>query len=400
MTPKLAKSGESWDGFKEGPDLGIKGANGSARAARIMIIDDSTSDALLLETILDEDGYDDVVSINDPRQSLAVFQTYSPDLVLLDLHMPHMNGLDVMEVLRDDIGDHYVPILVLTADVSTEAKARALSMGAKDFLTKPFDPVEVRLRIKNLLETRWLYRELRQQNEMLEQKISERTVELETAKIEILERLALAAELRDDVTGMHTQRVGRMCALLSEALELSEGNVELIRRAAPLHDIGKIATPDSILLKEGKLSPDEWTIMKRHTQVGARLLSNSIATTLQLAQAIALTHHERWDGSGYAGLIGEDIPLCGRIVAVTDVFDALTHRRPYKEAWSVEHAIDEIATQRGKQFEPRVVDAFMEIHQHHDLLHPQELSTHTVVDLSVASSVAIEADVLREVAGT
>lgn len=370
------------------------------RAARLLIVDDSASDVLLLETILAEDGYGNIVSITDPRESVAVFRAFSPDLILLDLHMPHMNGLDVIDRLRAEMGSQFVPILVLTADISTEAKARALSMGAKDFVTKPFDSVEVRLRIKNLLETRFLYRELREHNEQLEQKISDRTMQLEIAKIEILERLALTAELRDDETGEHTQRVGRVCALLSQALGLREENVELIRRASPLHDLGKIATPDSILLKPGKLSADEWMVMKRHTEVGARLLSNSIAMTLQLAQAIALTHHERWDGSGYLGLGGSDIPMCGRIVAVTDVFDALTHHRPYKEAWPVDQAIDEIAAQRGKQFEPRIVDAFLEVHRQHDLLAPKEMPNYTVVDLSEATSVVAEADILREAAPT
>lgn len=360
-----------------------------SRAARLLIIEDSVSDILLLETILDEDGYGDIISIADPRKSVEVFRAYSPDLILLDLHMPHMNGLDVIDLLRAEIGRQYLPILVLTADISTEAKARALSMGAKDFLTKPFDPVEVRLRINNLLETRFLYRDLKDHNAMLEQKISDRTIQLEIAKIEILERLALTSELRDDETGEHTQRVGRVCALLAETLGLREDNVELIRRASPLHDIGKIATPDTILLKPGKLSSDEWKVMKRHTEVGARLLSNSIATTLQLAEAIALTHHERWDGSGYSGLKGNDIPLCGRIVAVTDVFDALTHRRPYKEAWPIDRAIEEITAQRGKQFEPRVVDAFLEINKQHDLLAPREMPNYTVVDLSGAKAVAL-----------
>jgi putative two-component system response regulator len=365
-----------------------------------LIIDDSASDVLLLETILAEDGYDDILSITDPRQSVAVFRAYSPDLILLDLHMPHMNGLDVIDRLRREMDSKYVPILVLTADISTEAKARALSMGAKDFVTKPFDSVEVRLRIKNLLETRFLYRELRDHNEQLEQKISDRTMQLEIAKIEILERLALTAELRDDETGEHTQRVGRVCALLSQALGLKDEHVELIRRASPLHDLGKIATPDSILLKPGKLSAKEWTVMKRHTEVGARLLSNSIATTLQLAQAIALTHHERWDGGGYLGLSGSDIPMCGRIVAVTDVFDALTHHRPYKEAWPVDQAISEIAAQRGTQFDPRIVDAFLEVNRQNDLLAPHEMPNYAMVDLSEATSVVAEADILREVAPT
>lgn len=371
---------------------------GARSKARLLIIDDSASEVLFLETILEDAGYNDIVSIHDPRRALAAFRAYDPDLILLDLHMPHMSGLDVMDVLQEEIGSKYLPILVLTADISSEARVRTLSMGAKDFLTKPFDPIEVTLRIRNLLQTRELYKQLSAQNEILEKKVSDRTIELETAKIEILERLALAAELRDDETGVHTQRVGRMCALLAQALGLPDDEIELIRRASPLHDIGKIATPDSILLKPGKLSPEEWKVMKRHTEVGARLLSNSIATTLQLAQAIALTHHERWDGSGYSGLKGADIPLCGRIVAITDVFDALTHRRPYKEAWPVERAIDEIASQGGRQFEPRLVGAFLEVSESADLLDPEELPNHAVVNLSTARSVVAEADIQREAA--
>ena len=373
------------------------GAQNPWLAARILLIDDSPSDVLLLETILGGDGYHDIVSVNDPRESVSLLRTYAPDLILLDLHMPHMSGLDVIHALRDEIGDQYLPILVLTADITAEAKARALSMGAKDFLTKPFDPVEVRLRIKNLLETRRLYLDLKDQNELLERKVEERTAELEIAKIEILERLALTAELRDDETGLHTQRVGRISALMAQTLGLKERTVEVIRRAAPLHDIGKIATPDSILLKPGKLTGKEWAVMKRHTKVGAQLLSNSIATTLQVAEAIALTHHERWDGSGYAGLAGEEIPLCGRILAVSDVFDALTHRRPYKEAWPIERAMEEIASQRGRQFDPDTVDAFLEISERHDLLDPEELPNFRVVDLSAASVVAAETDILSEV---
>lgn len=371
-------------------------AGPEVRSARILIVEDSASDALLLETILGESDYTDVLAVDDPRRAVAVFRAFSPDLILLDLHMPHMNGLDVIHALQPEIGSQYLPILMLTADVTSEARTRALSMGAKDFLTKPFDAVEVRLRIKNLLETRSLYRELSAQNEILERKVAERTEELEIAKIEILERLALTAELRDDETGVHTQRVGRMCALVAQALELDDHDVDLIRRASPLHDIGKIATPDRILLKPGKLSPAEWKIMKRHTEIGARLLSNSIASTLQLAETIALTHHERWDGGGYTGVAGRDIPLCGRIVAVSDVFDALTHRRPYKEAWPVDRAVDEVSAQRGAQFEPRVVDAFLEVHREHDLLEPAEIANYAVVDLSGASAAVAEADVLRE----
>jgi putative two-component system response regulator len=362
----------------------------------ILIVDDLPSNTDVIVAMLEAAGFDNVLCINDARATLEAFREFRPDLILLDLHMPHLNGLDVIEQLKPEIGNEYIPILMLTADATSEAKEHALSVGAKDFLSKPFDHTEVVLRIRNLLETRGLYKQLQRQKETLEEKVEERTGQLEFAKIELLERLALAAEIRDDETGHHTQRVGRVSALIAQALGLGDRSVELIRRAAPLHDIGKIATPDSILLKPGKLSSTEWRVMKRHTKVGARLLSNSIASSLQLAETIALTHHEHWDGNGYTGLAGTDIPAVGRLVAVVDVFDALTNRRPYKEAWELDRAVDEIKSQRGLQFEPRIVDAFLEVHSTVDLLEPEEIPQHLVVDLSEALSVAGSNDVLTE----
>lgn len=356
-------------------------------SSKILIVDDMPSNCHLLEVILEESGYSDFMSLHDPREVLDAYRAFSPDIVLLDLHMPHMNGLDVIAALQEEIGASYLPILMLTADVTAEAKIRALSLGAKDFLSKPFDFTEVTLRINNLLDTRVFYKEIQRQNEHLEQRVRDRSVELEQAKVETLERLALAAELRDDTTGKHTQRVGRISALVAAALGLADEKVELMRRAAPLHDIGKIATPDKILLKPGSLTPQEWAIMKKHTSDGARLLSNSKAPALRIAHTIAYTHHERWNGSGYLGVAGDDIPLAGRIVGVVDVFDALAHRRPYKDAWSVDEAIQEITDQRGNQFDPVVVDAFLEVHQHIDLLQPPETKSHFHVDLSEAEKV-------------
>ena len=196
---------------------------------------------------------------------------------------------------------------------------------------------------------------------VLEEKVRERTWELEEAQIEILERLALAAEYRDDDTGAHTQRVGRLSAMLGRALGMSDVDVELIRRAAPLHDVGKIGIPDAILLKPGPLTDEEYEVMKTHTVIGARILSGNTSPHLQLAEEIALTHHERWNGTGYAGLGGEDIPLPGRIVAVVDVFDALTHDRPYKEAAPVPLALEEIRRQSGRHFDPPIAAAFVEL---------------------------------------
>lgn len=216
--------------------------NTSPAASKILIIDDQPSNVMLLEGILQEDDYTSYRSITDSRQSLPVFLEYRPDLILLDLQMPYIDGFEVMKQLKGYVmPDAFIPILVLTADITSEAKRRALTEGATDFLTKPFDATEVLLRIRNLLQTRWLHLQLQDQNRLLEQKVRDRTRELEQTQIEILERLALAAEYRDDDTGQHTNRVGRISAQIAEALGWPEPEVELIRQAAPLHDVGKIA---------------------------------------------------------------------------------------------------------------------------------------------------------------
>jgi putative two-component system response regulator len=328
--------------------------------SRILIIDDQPANVALLEGILEEEDFNSYHSVFDPRDALPAFLEYRPDLILLDLQMPFMNGFDVMQQLRACIRpDDFLPILVLTADITPETKRRALTEGALDFLTKPFDAMEVTLRIRNLLQTRSLHLQLQGQNHLLDQKVRERTAELEATQVEILERLALAAEYRDDDTGQHTRRVGDTAARIAEALGWAAQDVELMRRAAPLHDVGKIAISDSILLKPGSLRPEEFERMKRHTQLGAKMLSGGRFPLLQLAEQIALTHHERWDGSGYMGLSQEDIPIAGRIVAVADVFDALISERPYKKAWPLDEAIEEIRNQSGRQFDPRVVEAFL-----------------------------------------
>jgi len=330
--------------------------------ARILIVDDQPSNVLLLEGILQEEDYTAYKGITDSRQALSLYLEYQPDLILLDLQMPYLDGFEVMNQLRAHVSPGaFLPILVLTADITPDAKRQALAEGATDFLTKPFDQTEVLLRIKNLLRTRLLHLQLQDQNQLLEQKVRERTAELEETQIEILERLALAAEYRDDDTGEHTRRVGQMSAQIAQALGLSNADVELIRRAAPLHDVGKIGIPDSILLKPGKLTPEEFELMKTHTTVGAKMLSGGQFPLLQLAEEIALSHHERWDGTGYSGLKGESIPMAGRIVTVADVFDALTNERPYKKAWLHTEAIAEIQRQTGQQFDPRVVEAFLHV---------------------------------------
>jgi putative two-component system response regulator len=315
----------------------------------------------LLKRLLDRAGFGQIHSTNDAREAGALYSTLQPDLVLLDLHMPHMDGLAVMDQLNQLADASYLPILMLTGDLAPEARREALSRGAKDFVNKPFHSDEVLLRIRTLLETRFLYLQIQSQNQSLEAKVRERTLELESAQIEIIERLARAAEFRDDNTGQHTERVGQMAALLAQEAGLSDETVSLIRRAAPLHDVGKIGIPDAVLLKLGKLTDAEFALVKTHTTIGARILSGSKFSMLRLAEEIAFSHHEHWDGNGYEGLAGESIPLAGRIVTIADVFDALTQKRPYKAAWSIGEAIAEIERQRGRQFDPTLVDAFLRV---------------------------------------
>jgi putative two-component system response regulator len=331
------------------------------RNARLLVVDDEVANVEILIRTLTRAGFTRVESTTDSREVASLYIQHRPDLILLDLHMPHLDGLDVMDQLNEIAEASYLPILILSGDLTPEARREALSRGAKDFVNKPFQADELLLRIKTLLETRILYIQIQSQNQLLEAKVRERTRELVEAQIEIIERLAIAAEFRDDNTGQHTQRVGQMSALLARQLGLPDAQVSLIARGAPLHDVGKIGVPDTILLKMGKLTPEEFEVVKTHTVIGARILSGGKFPLLRLAEEIAFTHHERWDGGGYAGIRGADIALAGRIVAVADVFDALTQQRPYKPAWPVADAIGEIDRQRGKQFDPEVVDAFLRV---------------------------------------
>ena len=333
------------------------------QSGRVLIVDDEAPNILLLEKTLKKAGFANVQSTTDSREVLSIFSEFQPDILLLDLNMPDLTGFEVMEQLRGLVDKNtYFPILVLTADPTPLMKQQALAYGARDFLSKPFDLTEVLLRIKNLLETRFLYLQLHEQNEALEVKVRDRTRELEETQVESLHRLALAAEFRDDDTGQHTQRVGHVSALLAKALGLADDVVQLVRLAAPLHDVGKIGIPDIVLLKPDQLTAVEIQVMITHTIIGARILSGSKSPLLQLAEQIALTHHECWDGKGYPlGRRGDDIPLAGRIVSVADVFDALTHRRPYKEAWPASDAATEIERLGGSKFDPRVVTAFLKL---------------------------------------
>lgn len=336
---------------------------------RILLVDDQPANLVLLEAILREGGFNSTWSTKDPREVAALMSGFNPDLLLLDLHMPHIDGFGVLALISEmKPPDEFFPILVLTADITPEARNRALSGGASDFVRKPFDATEVLLRCRNLLETRRLHRELAEYNRTLEVRVRERTQELEASQLEILDRLALAGDFRDDITGNHARRVGVASAELAAMLGLPRADIEVLRLAAPLHDLGKIGIADAILHKPGKLTVEEFEEVKKHTDLGGRLLSGSNFAILRVAEDIARHHHERWDGSGYHGLSGEGISAFSRIVSVADVFDALIHVRPYKQAWPHDEAIAEIARGRGTHFDPDVVDAFLASHRQCDAL--------------------------------
>jgi len=328
----------------------------------ILLVDDDERIIGLLREILEGGGYQNVVSTSDSREARTLFDGYRPDLVILDLHMPRLGGPEVLQELRDAAGGNYLPIVVLTGDVTSESKRRVLGLGATDFLLKPFDGTEVLLRIKNLLISRVLYKQLVHSNDILEQRVQERTRQFAEAQVEILNHLAVVSEYQDDDSSQHTQRVGVLSAMLARGLGQAKEQVELIRLAATLHDIGKVGVPNHILLKADKLMPSEFEIMQSHTTVAGEIFAKSKFPLLQLARQIALYHHERWDGLGYPQrLKGEHIPLPARIVAVADAFDALTHGRPYKKALTREAARAEIRSHAGTQFDPQVVEVFLRI---------------------------------------
>jgi len=336
--------------------------------AKILIVDDDASNMRLLEDVLRVEGYTHIKTTDDPRGVLAYIIETHPDLIILDLNMPHLSGFQLLDLMKPLVGEtDYLPVLVVSAESSFEARRQALTNGASDFLVKPFIAAEVAVRITNMLRLRFINLTLKNQNYSLEEEVLHRTVELEgyqielkEAQLEVIARLARAAEYRDDQTGKHTQRVGLISTLLAQTMGLPNQHVEMLMRSAPLHDVGKIGVPDSVLLKPGFFTETERLIMQRHCVVGAELLTGGQSDIVKMAERIALTHHERWDGAGYPlGLKQVDIPVEARILAVADVFDALTHERPYKPAWTVDKALAELRDYSGRQFDPQVVEAFM-----------------------------------------
>ncbi|MCL1074553.1 response regulator [Shewanella dokdonensis] len=321
--------------------------------ATILVVDDTPENIDILVGILGND-YKLKVAIDGPK-ALAVAKRDPPDLVLLDVMMPGMNGYDVCSELKKDPLTAHVPVIFVTALSEDADETLGFQLGAVDYITKPVSAPIVQARVKNHLA-------LYDQKRLLEQQVQERTHELRETRLEIIRRLGRAAEYKDNETGLHVIRMSNYARLLAIQLGLPERFCELVYNAAPMHDVGKIGIPDAILRKPGKLDAEEWVIMKRHAEFGAEIIGEHPDPLLQLSRSIALTHHEKWDGSGYPkGLTGEAIPIEGRIVAVADVFDALTSVRPYKQAWSTADAMAYIEEQAGKHFDPELVRQFREI---------------------------------------
>lgn len=338
-----------------------------AAANRIFIVDDTSENLAILGELLLEYRRNFALS---GAEALAQLRSQPPpDLILLDVVMPGMDGFEVCRALKADSKLCSVPVIFITAIHDSEAETRGFELGAVDYITKPFYPAVVKARVKTHLELKAAKETLAQQNQVLEEQVSARTAQLEEAlkrvkegSLETILRLSRAAEFKDECTGEHIVRMSHYSAAVARRMGLTESEIERLLWAAPMHDIGKIGIPDRIILKPGKLDPDEFKLMQQHTQIGARILSGSDSNIIKLAEEVALTHHERWDGSGYPNsLKGRDIPPSGRIAAIADVFDALTSERPYKRAFSLEEALQLIAEERGRHFDPDVSDAFLAV---------------------------------------
>ena len=370
-------------GVSPGPESVLRHVN---KDAKIMIVDDEPLNIMTFRQHLKGEGYHNFVTTENPKKALMMIRQEQPDVLLLDIHMPEISGLDIVRVMALDPILQHIPVLILTASTDPRVRKKALDLGASDFLAKPIDPNELLPRVRNAIILKQHYDMVANEAARLEQQVERRTRQLEATRQQLILSLARAAEHRDNDTGNHVIRVGRYAAIIASAMAYPESKLPMLEQAAQLHDVGKIGVPDSILFKPGKLDPDQydlmkrhcalgkqiiepisekdWEILKTHTRRGESLLHVRSSPLLMLAARIAQTHHEKWDGSGYPlGLSGDDIPLEGRIVAVADVFDALSSARPYKKPFSRQKCFEILEEGRGKHFDPRVLDAFFSMSQ-------------------------------------
>ncbi|WP_157606269.1 HD domain-containing phosphohydrolase [Schlesneria paludicola] len=353
-----------------------------AAQTKILIVDDEPINVKVCQKYLNELGYKRCIGLSDATRAVSQIAEEMPDLVILDVMMPVVSGVDILRQLRSKPELSHIPVLILTASTDRSTKLTVLEYGASDFLTKPIDPSELAPRVRNVLTVKQHQDSLKNYAQTLEAAVQQRTLELEASRQDVIFCLARAVEYRDDVTGRHVERVGQYAGLIGLALGWSEHDALMLEQAAQLHDVGKVGVPDEVLLKPGKLTPEEFEQMQRHTLfgkrivermgdrestrlrqhvlIGSRILDVPRSPLLTMAARIALTHHERWDGTGYPlGLAGEDIPIEGRITAVADVFDALSSRRPYKPAYPISKCFEIITNESGSHFDPKIVDTFI-----------------------------------------
>jgi len=350
--------------------------------AHVMVIDDEAINIKLVRKVLSENGFSHFTGVTNSVDAIREIRGGCPDILLLDIMMPHVSGLEILEAVKATPGLRQIPVLILTASSDRKTKLEALELGALDFLAKPVDRMELIPRVRNALSIKAYQDKLSRNNEMLEETVEQRTREVALSRLEVVHCLGRAAEFHDDISGGHVVRVGLYAGLIAEALGLNDAQVQLIELAAQLHDVGKIGIAKSILKKRGPLTAEETDIVQGHCVIGkemlarmgksqakyhassesmaSKLLENGHSTLIQMASRIALTHHEHFDGNGYPlGLSGDSIPLEGRITAVADVFDALSCERPYKQAFPISKCFDMLSQGRGKQFDPDVLDAFL-----------------------------------------
>jgi len=351
------------------------------KSSRIVIVDDEAVHVRTLKHYLSEAGYTNFLTTSDASEAAELIRREKPDLVLLDIAMPEISGIDILHLLSVDAALNHVPFIVMTEIADREVKQVCLELGVSDFLSKPIDPMDLLPRVRNLLLNKHYSDQQASHAEWLEEQVRKRTAELAASREEVVHCLARAGEFRDDDTGHHVARVGKYVGVIALGLGFSPSRVELLELAAQLHDIGKIGIPDSILHKPGRLDPEQYAVMqthcaiareiiqphppedssllRHHARLGASMLHVPSSPLLMLAARIAQTHHERWDGSGYPlGLKGEDIPIEGRMTAVADVYDALSTRRAYKEPFSREKCFQILEEGRGTHFDPKVLDTF------------------------------------------
>jgi putative two-component system response regulator len=320
----------------------------------ILIVDDTPENIDVLRGLLEAD-YKVKVALEGNRALKIANSSNPPDLILLDIMMPGLSGYDVCEQLKDNPLTRRIPVIFVTAMGEVDDESKGFALGAVDYMTKPVSPPIVHARVRTHLA---LYDQALQ----LEDTVQQRTKELNDTRMEIIRRLGRAAEYKDNETGMHVIRMSLYSKILARAAGLDEEQAELLLNAAPMHDVGKIGIADHILSKPGSLNDEEWAVMRKHPEFGAEIIGDNASSILRMARIVALAHHERWDGSGYPlGLAGEDIPLAARIVAIADVFDALTTMRPYKQAWSVDDAVADLQKDAGTHFDPQLVSKFVSV---------------------------------------